>query len=113
MRKTLALLLAAAVLLAGCPKKQPTFVPPKPPLEFTIVVVCTDIATFVRVPDQACLDGEPGYWWLYIRDHPSWPAELPAVGERLENGRGDPALPIDGPIGHVPTEGGYFVRADI
>jgi hypothetical protein len=102
-----------SALTSGCTKRDK-------PIETKWAIVCIDIATQIRQPDTTCATGEyAGYAWAWVRDDPSWPVDLPAVNDRLENGRYSWQRPIDPatdqPILNkqyetVPEKGGAFKR---
>lgn len=114
MFKALCAVVALVVLAGGCERgSKPN---PKPRKTHVVsygavVVICADVATLVRAKDKVCQDLTSGFAWHYVVDRPTWPLELPAVGERLEAGRGDWAEPADAELFEaLPDEGGWFSR---
>lgn len=112
MAHTLGKLTAAAtitaVLVTGCARGSEPNPKPRKTAAITApaVVICVNAETLVRHKDSECTpDG--GLVWIYVQNLPMWSDELPAVGERLEAGRGDWAKPhLE--IANVPDAGGFF-----
>ena len=110
MRRTLALLLAALVVLTGAcdrgtkpnPKKEP-IVP-----RDAVVKVCIDPVASQRFEDEACEDPSEGFVWRYLTFDGR--RELPAVGELLP-GRGTGTAPSGKKIVTIPARGATFTPA--
>lgn len=114
MRKALCVLfivLAVGSGAADCSKKEPQPRPSKPVISAQEVVLCIDSAFKVREADEKCAHPVDNCCYLrYVRNQQPWPAELPAINERLEDGRGfTTPLPGSTPA-TIPPEGAIFQR---
>lgn len=104
------------VLAAGCTPKDdtpqwgPGKVSPNPTtiIDSPAAVVCTtSILNPVREQDEHCDKAEVGFQWVYIKNLPTWPKTLPAVGERIAPGRVWTGAPPSAYL-RIPPEGGTF-----
>lgn len=97
-------------------KEQPTAAAPAPQTgptpatQIDHVQLCMDVATLIRFDDDVCDKNTDGYRWMYVTDFPQFPVTIPAVGDRLEAGRGTLVKPENVIIARVPSQGGIFAR---
>jgi hypothetical protein len=108
MRKVLVGSAALLVLAACAPKKVDPTPKPKPTIAFSYVELCVNLSTLIRFPEDDCGTPGNGERWVYVKNIPGIPTELPAIGQQLTAGRGVLEEPLDVTIGRVPPEGAYF-----
>lgn len=95
-------IVAMSLMLAACGDKEAIISRDK------VVRVCADIATQQRTVDGECEMRLDGVRWFYIRYHDSWPLALPAVADRVENGRYTWEHTDKEDIVSIPQEGARF-----
>jgi hypothetical protein len=112
--KTLAAAAVVLTLVSGCergskpnPKPQKTHV-----VDFGATVkMCLTPPHMLREEEKHCEAGTEGYAWIWVKDSSIFPEELPAVGGRLQQSRGDWYAPPPGTlVVTIPKEGARFTR---
>lgn len=98
----------ASASLTGCAQEKPKL----KYIDAEVVQICIEGTYYVRTPDANC-DKSPkqaGNNWAYIIDDPTFPPEIPGVGQQVKpRGRFVYDKPADkGPIVRVPAEGALF-----
>lgn len=105
----------AAAFLSGCAPLDTNPTPPPKPLPTEtvtaqVVQMCIDLSTAVRYTNKTCQDEIDGFTWVYLVDDGHWPAYIPAVGQKLQNGRFRTQRPFGVDIVLAPDGGAYFPR---
>lgn len=100
-------------MASGCKgvTQRPTPRPSKPVISAQVVALCMDSAFKTREADEKCAHAVDDCCYLrYVINDPAWPAELPAINEKLEDGRGFNRPPEGSTPVNIPPQGAVFER---
>lgn len=114
MYKKLAVgIIIGLTMASGCKgnKNSPQPRPSKPLINAQVVALCIDSAFKTREADEECAHPVDSCCYLrYVKNDPAWPAELPAINEKLEDGRGFNKAPEGSAPVNIPPQGAIFER---
>lgn len=111
MRKALAII-GAVLVLTGCERgsrpnpKKDSVIP-----RDAIVRVCVDPAFVLRYEDEACMNPDEAFKWLYLAYDPIYQRDLPAINERVTNPHARWVLPTSVNFISIPNKGAVWADA--